>query len=70
MKPGVAKSSTYSGTDNPVDHQVIETVDHERWENLSSRILKLCDVGQPFLIRCRRLEVPVDQFLWRRADFA
>ena len=56
--------------DGPADHQAIETVDHGQEIDLSSRDLKLSDVGQPFLIWGRRLEVAVDDVHRRRADFA
>ena len=56
--------------DSTADHQAIEAVDHGREIDLSSRDLKLGDVGQPLLVRARRLEVAVDQVVWRRTDFS
>ena len=59
-----------SGAQCPAHHHAIEAVDHGREVNLSRRYLELCDVGEPLLIRCRRLEVTIEQVVWRRADLS
>jgi len=65
----VHKVSVRTRADAPADNQTIEAVDHRRQIHLSSRDLKLRDVGKPFLIRCPSSEIPVDYVLWRRANF-
>ena len=55
--------------DGPADQQAIETVDHGREINLSSRDLELGDVGQPLLIGCRRQEVTVDRISRQTSPF-
>lgn len=57
-----------SGTKCPTHHHAVEAVDHRREVNLSCRDPELRNVGEPLLIRCRRLEVTIEEVVWRRAD--
>jgi hypothetical protein len=52
----------------PADDQAIEAVDDGRKIHLAGRDLELGDVGQPLLVRGRRLEVAIDEVFGRRTD--
>lgn len=54
----------------PADDQPIEAVDDGRQIHLAGRDLKLCDVGEPLLVRGGCEEVAIDEVLERWADFA
>jgi hypothetical protein len=70
IKHGVGETRVRFGPDGPTDDHAVEAIDDRREIDLTRAYVELGDVGQPFLIWRRSLEVTVDDILRRRADLA
>lgn len=58
------------GADGPTDDQAVEAIDDRGEINFACADVELSDIRQPLLVWGCRVEVAIDDVLWRGADFA
>lgn len=60
IQHGVYKLSVRTRDHGPTDHEPVEAVDYGRQKYLAREQLEFCDIGEPFLVWRRSLEVTID----------